>query len=144
MGVRSQIKPSAQVRRCERLINLLRRSCGCLPSVRIAEAKFKLLLGKYEEAEDILHLLDANADIYMLQATVEIEKQNFRNARRYLDSAIAIEFNIQSKPKFQYLSGQVALLNSNFTESITQFERAIKSGHLSESESIASHLKLAQ
>jgi len=39
---------------------------------------------------------------------------------------------------------KVALLNSNFTESITQFERAIKSGHLSESESIASHLKLAQ
>ena len=35
-------------------------------------------------------------------------------------------------------------MNSNFTESITQFERAIKSGHLSESESIASHLKLAQ
>lgn len=59
----------------------------------------------------------------MLQATVEIEKQNYRNARRYLDSAIAIEFNIQSKPKFQYLSGQEKLKKIITLETLLFFDR---------------------
>ena len=39
----SAAKPPPNIRRSERLINLLRRSCATLPSVRLAEAQFKTM-----------------------------------------------------------------------------------------------------
>jgi len=69
-----------------------------------------------------------------LQGALEIERNNTRNARRFLDSAIATEFNVQNSSKYQFLSAQCSLLNANYPESIAQFERALKSGKLSQSD----------
>lgn len=142
--MKTETKPSPNIRRCERLITLLRRSCSNLQSVRIAEAQFKMITGKFDEAEEILHTLDPTADIYLLQGALEIERKNTRNARRFLDSAIATEFNVQNTSKYQFLSAQCSLLNANYPEAIAQFERALKGNTLNQSDLITANLRLAE
>ena len=75
---------------------------------------------------------------------MEVKRQNPRTARRYLDSAVAIEFDIQNAPKYQFLSGQCSLQNSNCAEAISQFERAISTNALSQSDAITANLKLVE
>jgi hypothetical protein len=56
-----------------------------------------------DDAEDILVSLDPTADIYLVQAALEIERENISNVRRYLDSAIATDFNVQNSGQYQFL-----------------------------------------
>ena len=114
---RSQSSP---IRRTDRLISVLRRSCANLKSVRMIECRLKILsgkpirtfrsstnriLGNLEEAEEILNQLNnsnpESVEVYILLAELEIKRKNSSAAKRQIESAVAIKFDIQNTSYYQ-------------------------------------------
>ena len=99
---RSQSSP---IRRTDRLISVLRRSCANLKSVRMIECRLKILSGNLEEAEEILNQLNnsnpESVEVYILLAELEIKRKNSSAAKRQIESAVAIKFDIQNTSYYQ-------------------------------------------
>ena len=118
---RSQSSP---IRRTDRLISVLRRSCANLKSVRMIECRLKILSGNLEEAEEILNQLNnsnpESVEVYILLAELEIKRKNSSAAKRQIESAVAIKFDIQNTsyyqawfydlPSYQFIRMRLALV----------------------------------
>ena len=98
-------KSSSPVRRTDRLIGVLRRTCANLKPVRLVESRLRMMSGNLEEAEEILNQLHQSTpdsvDIYMLFAELEVKRQNGQAAQRWIEQARAIRFDVQSSATYQ-------------------------------------------
>ena len=63
------------------------------------------ILGNLEEAEEILNQLNnsnpESVEVYILLAELEIKRKNSSAAKRQIESAVAIKFDIQNTSYYQ-------------------------------------------
>ena len=69
------------------------------------ECRLKILSGNLEEAEEILNQLNnsnpESVEVYILLAELEIKRKNSSAAKRQIESAVAIKFDIQNTSYYQ-------------------------------------------
>ena len=83
------------MKRAERLLTMVKNAVGGLEPVKVVDAEFKCLLGRFEDAEEVLRRMAPGPQVYLLQAKVANERAEPDNARRLLDSALGSETCLQ-------------------------------------------------
>ena len=141
-------RQSSPVRRTDRLIAVLRRTCANLKPVRLVEARLRMMSGNLEEAEEILNQLHQSnpdsVDVYLLFAELEVKRQNGAGAQRWVEQARAIRFDIQSTARYQLIMARISSITAHFGDSIAAYEKAINDGGLKPNELVQANLELAE